>query len=270
MSYPDAELIRKHLKTRRLGRNIYCIDETPSTNTLAKELAGRGCADGTLVICREQTKGRGRGERRWHSDSENSICMSIVLRPETDPAVLPRYTPALALACVRAMKQFGISCEIKWPNDILADGRKLCGILSEGAFYGDRYFIVCGIGINANMHFDGGESYSLRRPHDDGYQSAAVSMYDITGEKVQREVFAATLLNEAEIAFSMCGDEADYGVLLTEYAEHSCLTGREVTIYGENVMHGTAQGFDTLGRLIVHTGDDDIVLDSGDVSVRLR
>ena len=271
MSYPNANLISANLRTKKLGRNICRVEKTSSTNTLSKKLAREGVEDGTLVICREQTDGRGRGERTWHSDTENSICMSVILRPPIAPELLPRYTPAFAVASVRAMAKFGVNAEIKWPNDIVASGRKLCGILSEGGFYEDNYFIVCGIGINANMHFGSSRSYIDTCPNDGKeLTKAAISIFDITGKKIQREDFVAEMLNEAERVFAMCEGDAEYAILLDEYAQHSLLLGREVTVYGKCEMYGIAVGFDGLGRLIVQTDEGEIVLDSGDVSVRLR
>lgn len=269
--YPDVPLITSRLTTRTLGRRIISFDETPSTNTLAKQLAKDGEQDGTLVICRKQTAGRGRMGRTWFSDPDGSICMSIIIRPAVSPELFLRYTPAFAVAVARVMRKLGAFCEIKWPNDIVADGRKLCGILSESGITTDGAFLVCGIGINAGEHFEGGESYISTRPDADcDYKKKAVSVFDLTGESIPREIIIAGILNEAQDAFSACGDDMRFAELLSEYARYSCVIGRAVTVYGESERHGVAKGIDCAGRLIVETDAGEIVVSSDDVSVRLR
>ena len=269
--YPDVPLITSHLVTRTLGRRIISLDETPSTNTLAKQLAKDGAENGTLVICRKQTAGRGRMGRTWFSDPDGSICMSIIIRPAVSPELFLRYTPAFAVAVVRVLRKLGAYCEIKWPNDIAADGRKLCGILSESGITDEGAFLVCGIGINAGTHYDGGESYISSRPDADcDYTKMAVSLLDMTGENIPREVIIAGILNEAEDAFSACEDDMRFAELLEEYGRYSCVIGHPVTVYGEGERHGVAKGIDSMGRLIVETDAGEIVVSSDDVSVRLR
>ena len=269
--YPDKSLILERLTTKTLGRHIICTAETDSTNTLAKQLAREGTVGGTLVITACQTKGRGRNGRTWYSDDEGSLCMSVLLRPETDLRIMPAYTVCFANAVVSALRAFGADCKIKWPNDIIAGGKKLCGILSEGGISGNHAFLVCGIGVNVNTHFAKScmDYTSVSPDADFSYEQAAASLFDLTGKRHVREYIAAQILNEAEKAFS-CLADGELSLQAEVYAQNSCVLGYEVNVYApDGVYSGRAKGFDILGRIIVQTEQGERTFDSGDVTLRL-
>lgn len=257
--YPNKNEILQALETEILGRTVYSVQETASTNTLAKELCREGAPHGALVICKRQTDGRGRRGREWFSQDDNSLCMSIILRPRTTAELLPRYTIASSVAVYHALRYMGIEdAAIKWPNDILINGKKVCGILFDGVFSGSECeCIICGIGINVNGH-----------PKDRDFSDSATSLFAQTGTLIDREILCAAILDEAEKAFAMCETDEFYTSVMEDYTENSCVLNKRVTIKSDKDIHGTVTGFDDLGRIILKTDDgNDIAFDSGDVSL---
>lgn len=124
-------------------------ERLPSTNTFLKELAGlqRQVPSGTVVAAREQTQGRGRREREWLSSTGENITFSLLLRGKYDPRNLPSASMAAAVAVAELLEGEGLNPSLKWPNDVLVNGRKICGILSEGISGG----VIIGLGLNVNM-----------------------------------------------------------------------------------------------------------------------
>jgi BirA family biotin operon repressor/biotin-[acetyl-CoA-carboxylase] ligase len=153
---PDLLLpneIREGLETRVFGkRDIIYFTETDSTNTRAKDLAVRGAPEGTLVISERQTKGRGRKGRSWFSPSQGGIYISLILKPSISPSEAPKITLLTAVVVAEALRSLtGLSAIIKWPNDILIDGKKVAGILTEMSTEMDAIdHIVVGLGLNVN------------------------------------------------------------------------------------------------------------------------
>ncbi|MCX6009508.1 MAG: biotin--[acetyl-CoA-carboxylase] ligase, partial [Chloroflexi bacterium] len=142
--------IKSRLNTKFVGRQLYYYNRLSTTMETAKELAKKGTAEGTVIIADTQTAGRGRLGRAWLSP-EGSLAMSLILKPSLDN--LPQLVMIASLAVVRTIKKVaGIEAQIKWPNDILIKGKKICGILIENEVKGDRVnFAIIGIGINVNF-----------------------------------------------------------------------------------------------------------------------
>ncbi|MBN2453862.1 MAG: biotin--[acetyl-CoA-carboxylase] ligase [Candidatus Omnitrophica bacterium] len=152
---PDSLIpgeIKWKLKTAIVGRKILSYRKVDSTNTIAYGLAEKGLEEGAVIIADEQTGGRGRQGRVWNSPPGSGIYMSIILRPGMAPNEIPKITLVAAVAVAKAVRQFtGLPAIIKWPNDILVNRRKVCGILTEMKAEQDRIgFIVLGIGVNVN------------------------------------------------------------------------------------------------------------------------
>ncbi|MBI5034051.1 MAG: biotin--[acetyl-CoA-carboxylase] ligase [Chloroflexi bacterium] len=149
----SVDVIAEGLQTQLLGQRIVYYERIGSTNDVAKQLADAGEAEGTLVIADEQTAGRGRLKRTWIAPPRSSILMSLVLRPELAPAQATRVTMAVALgACDAIRAETNLNAQIKWPNDILIDGKKCAGILSESGIIGDKLeYVVPGLGVNVNF-----------------------------------------------------------------------------------------------------------------------
>ena len=132
---PDVlspSLLRRRLRDSPFGKRIYHYFKAASTNTIALELGHAGEPHGTLVIAEEQTGGRGRAGRAWHSEKTSGIYMSALLRPQVSPIVAPVITMVAGLAVRDAVAdETGVAADLRWPNDLLADGKKVCGILTE-------------------------------------------------------------------------------------------------------------------------------------------
>jgi len=144
------ESIRSRLQTRVVGKKILCVDSCESTNDLAWKEALAGAADGTAIFAEEQSKGRGRFGRVWTAPRGKGLLCSIVLRPEIDVERVPLLT---AMAALAAADVVGDEAQIRFPNDVMLDGKKIAGILVEARFISSRpdMFIV-GIGLNVNGH----------------------------------------------------------------------------------------------------------------------
>lgn len=228
----DHELIRRGLETDFVGKNLRYFREVRSTNKTAREIAA-DCVNGTVVLAEVQTKGRGRLSRSWHSPS-GGIWMSLVLKPEIPLAQAYRINMAVSVAIARAMlRLYGIRAGIKWPNDILVNDRKLCGILTEVSAETDRLeYAVVGVGINANVDVK-----------DFAADWNATSLSIELGSQVSRTKLIQTLLAEIEKAYKQMGSKDTY----LEWREHSVTLGRRVRV--------TSSEGDIEGRA-VHLSED--------------
>ena len=152
---PDVlvpSLIRPQPGENEIGQNLVHFFRTDSTNTVALRLAAQGAAHGTVVVAEEQTAGRGRLGRNWYSEKSSGIYASIILRPPLSPSAAPVLTLMAGLAAQNAVSSTtGLAVDIRWPNDLLVNGKKVCGILTEMHAELDRlHTVVLGIGINVN------------------------------------------------------------------------------------------------------------------------
>lgn len=137
--------------TRWLGRPLVCLAETESTNDEAARLGREGAPHGTVVTAETQTRGRGRQGRVWYSPPGENLCFSALLRPRLPPAAAPPLTLAAGVAVAEAVNSLGVPASLKWPNDVVVEGRKLAGILTEMSTRGTRIeYVVLGVGINVN------------------------------------------------------------------------------------------------------------------------
>ena len=213
-SFPDAlnsALVFRALKTRALGRNPVCLPSIEPTNFYAKKLAQQNAEHGTLVIAEEQTKGRGRMGRSWISSPSSGIYMSLILRLRIAPEEAPKLTLIAALAVRRAVNCIcGLNPKIKWPNDLLFDGKKFCGILTEmSANMDELEYAVVGIGINVNT-----EGF------DAAIKDIATSLYCQSGVKYDRNALAADVINHLEQLIDEWLTGSGFAPLLDEYRAH--------------------------------------------------
>ena len=146
--------IRWKLDTKYLGREIISYKKVDSTNIAAYQLAEKGLKEGAVIFAEEQARGKGRQGRVWQSPPKCGIYMSCILRPHITPNEIPKITLIAAVAVAKALREFtGLDAMIKWPNDILINGKKVCGILTEMKAEQDGVdFIILGIGVNVNTH----------------------------------------------------------------------------------------------------------------------
>ena len=261
---PDLLLpneIKSILKTKRLGKNIKHFDDLVSTNIEAKQLAASGAEEGTIVVSEAQNGGRGRLSRGWYSPAHKGIWFSIILRPTLLPQDAPKCTLMAAVAITKAIDKItGIKCGIKWPNDILYNGKKLVGILTEmNAEMEGINYIVIGTGINVNIEKD---------EVPDELKDIVMSLSQIAGERIDRLALLAEVLVQLEVIY----DEAltnGFGEILEEWRKYSITLGQEVNVIGiDKTFSGLAMDIDADGALLVKTEKEVKRVLAGDVSIR--
>jgi BirA family transcriptional regulator, biotin operon repressor / biotin---[acetyl-CoA-carboxylase] ligase len=256
LSAPDApipfevrSLLAGDFVTRLEGGGV-----TGSTNDDARDLAIAGAPEGTAVLARQQTKGRGRMGRTWSSPG-GGVYASIVLRPEVelpDAVVLPLVA---GLGVARALERFGVHALLKWPNDILApDGRKLGGVLLEGLSEGWQIaWVVAGVGVNVRTAPEG-----------------AAFIDESSDRRVPLAEAAAAVLEGVGEAYRTW-KTGGFAPFREEYEARAWLSGREVTVSdarGGVVASGTVRGIDGQGRLLVESAAGVVPVSSGEVTLR--
>jgi BirA family biotin operon repressor/biotin-[acetyl-CoA-carboxylase] ligase len=235
----DPDLLRSGLKTRCLGREIYCHIELGSTNEYARSIAAH-CKDGTVILAETQTAGRGRLSRPW-SSPQGGIWMSLILKPEIPLAQAYRINMAVSVALARAIYGlYGLKADIKWPNDLLINDRKLCGILMEISAEVDRLdFALIGIGLNANVDVSG-------FPEDWRVTSLSKEL----GHSVSRTKLIQRILQEVDEAYDKMSSEEIY----EEWRDRSATLGRYVRITSPSGdLEGEAVALSTDGALYIET-----------------
>ena len=248
------------LKTSVLGRRIIHSETLDSTSTLAKEIAPQQ-QEGTVVIAEEQTGGRGRLGRKWYSPRGGGIWASLILKPRIRPEKAYQLTQVAAVAVVKAIRETtGILAGIKWPNDIIINGKKVCGILTEMNAEADAVnHIILSIGLNVNPGEEG-------IPHDLGDK---MTFLDIEcGFSVSRKRLLAVLLDELEKAY-LKFLENGFDSVAADCRRFSILLGREVRVEQmDRAFQGKAVQITEDGALLVETAEGKVEIISGDVSVR--
>ena len=253
-------LIKRELRTKIFGRNIHHFFQVGSTNDVAFQLAQEGVAEGTVVLSEEQTSGRGRLGRHWVSEKHLGIYMSLILRPRLTPGRAPLLNLAVAVAASRAIEQTsGLTADIKWPNDILINGKKCCGILTEmNADLDQIKYLVMGIGINVN-----------HAVFPKALQAQASSLFLEGGRRFSRiEILLALLKNLEDIYLEF--QEKGGEVVLKQWMQRSSFShGKEVSVdVSDRQVHGTTLGLGGDGALRVRLGDGHIEeIMTGDVVV---
>jgi len=189
----SLERLRRHLTTEVVGHHLYVFNSVDSTNRALARLADRGAAEGTVVLAEGQTAGRGRHGSQWFSPEGANLYASVLFHPGIAPRELPLFVPIASLALVETVWLEGAPALIKWPNDVVVRGRKLGGVLVEAAVIGGRLaYVILGIGVNLNVQpaeLAAGLGVTAE---------GAVSLQEILGREVERNAFAATLLNRLE------------------------------------------------------------------------
>ncbi len=252
----SADLIREGLGTRIIGRDVLYLPETTSTNEVAVQRALAGAAEGTVIIAGKQTQGRGRLKRAW-STPEGNIALSVILYP--DIARLHSLIMMASLGVVQAIEKVtGLHAGIKWPNDVLLNGRKVCGILIESDVRNDRVrYTVTGIGINVNIGQD-----ALA-----GVLTPATSLLVETGKEVSRLGLVRELLRSLdEMYFSLMSG----GSVFEEWRDRLVTLGTEVRVTaGNEVTEGVAESVDSEGNLMVRDAAGKLHrIVAGDVTLR--
>jgi BirA family biotin operon repressor/biotin-[acetyl-CoA-carboxylase] ligase len=255
----DANRLAATLTSVPFVRRIVMLETTGSTNDDARRLATEGAPEGTVVLAEHQSQGRGRLGRKWDSPAGTGLYLSVLLRPTDAPGDLGRYAIAAAVAVCAACREFaGDQAVIKWPNDVLAHGRKLAGVLSELRHVASGADLVLGIGVNANQS---GVDF------DEPLRETATSLRMLRGGvAVDREEVAAVLLSAlgAAVELLRAGAWTEVADRFLRYAPHA--TGVRVRLAtGGN---GITDGLDASGALRVATANG-VVLVHASESVAL-
>jgi len=256
----DEYIIRNKLNTELIGRKkLIVLEETVSTNIDAFRLALQGAEEGTVIIAENQTGGKGRLGRTWASVPGRGLYFSIVLRPQIAPSKASGITVAASVALSDTLDQFNVKDhEIKWPNDILINGRKISGILTEMKGDADKIdFIITGIGVNLNT-----------RPEDypSDIKKIAASAADFRGDIIDRLAFLQSMLSNFEkyyLAFINSG----FPEILEKWKKKTSITGKVIKVsLIDEIFTGTVKGINAEGFLIVETRKGERLINSGDIN----
>lgn len=253
-SIPDLvipEQIIPNLKTKQLGRTIEYYTTCESTQIIAADKAREGAPHGTVVIAEEQTDGRGRLDRSWNSTANKGIWMSVIIRPAISPQFAAQFTLVSAVAITQAIQEVtNLTPEIKWPNDILINGKKVTGILTElQADMDIVHSIIIGIGVNVNQELSAFE---------ESIQKTATSLKIENGEEIDRSLLVAKILYYLE----KYGDlyvENSFKPIKILWESHNCTIGKRIRA---TTLRETLEGV-ALG--ITNDGVLEIKLDSGEI-----
>jgi len=253
------------LRTGTFGKVIHYYDETGSTNSVLSRLADNGASEGTTVIADKQTSGRGRLGRRWISPPGMNLYISVLFRPSIAAWESPLLTFIASIALTETIKKTGVPpTEIKWPNDLVINGRKVAGVLTEMSPKGDRVdYVVVGIGVNINMSRE-----QMKREMGETAKFAT-SIKENKGEETDRAKFTGDLLLGLESWYESFKKRGK-SYIIREWTERWGGQNRRVRVAMEKgeVIEGIATGIDREGHLLVKKDDESTVkIITGDVTV---
>ena len=253
-------MTNKYAFPPRLGSPLLRFDSVSSTNDVARELALSSASEGLCVIAREQTAGRGRQGRSWSSPPGEGLYLSLILRPQVKPSDSALITLAAAIAVAETLRlDFQADGDIKWPNDILVKGRKICGILVEAAIEGDRLqYAVMGIGVNI-----------AQRSFPEQIGDGATSILLETGRVILPEEFVEAMLPRLEYWYAASMSQPDRVIARWEELSSSCRNCLVRVESSDGSVEGVTRGLTAAGALIVElAGGERRAIVSGEVKVR--
>ncbi|MCL2141973.1 MAG: biotin--[acetyl-CoA-carboxylase] ligase [Methanimicrococcus sp.] len=241
--YPDE--ILSGLKATLFGKNIIYYEEANSSNDIAKKVA-QTSEEGTIVVVEQQTGGRGRLGRQWASP-KGGIWFSIILKPRVSLEKTSRLTLTFGLSVVKAIRMLGIDAKIKWPNDVLINGKKVSGILTEVEAEVDAVeFVVIGIGINVNMSL---------KDIPESLRENSTTLRDETGKTFDRVDFLQKLLYEMEQDYIRFSTQP-FSDIINEIVSFSDTVGKDVTVTMPNrIVSGIVVGISKTGALLLKRND---------------
>ncbi|MGE7824447.1 biotin--[acetyl-CoA-carboxylase] ligase [Paenibacillus sp. NPDC093718] len=267
MDEPDklsVEQLTAGMSSQTFGKTLKLLDKTTSTQEDARQLAEEGAAEGTLVISEEQTGGRGRMGRKFHSPRGKGIWMSLVLRPKQPLHLTQQLTLLTGVAVCRAItKCAGVQTDIKWPNDILFQGKKVCGILLESATEDERVrYCIAGIGISANLK---------ESDFPEELRSVATSIRMAGGATVNRTGLIQSIMAEMEVLYELYNEQG-FEPIASLWEALSGTVGREVHVQtARDRFSGIATGLNRDGALLVRNQDDELIpVYSGEILFNTR
>lgn len=266
LSAPDClhadDLVAQLGETRVIGRDIRVFEQTTSTNDVIEKLARDGVKEGVVVFAESQTRGRGRLGRKWVSPARKGLWFSVLLRPHLRPQVTTQVTVTSATALRRAISlHTGLKPSIKWPNDILLQGRKVAGILTElNAELDQIKYVILGIGVDVNLN-------SSEFPTE--LRDQATSLKAELGRPVSRAELAVRILRELDADYARLA-HGEFAALADEWEAQCSTIGRDVSILvGDREIRGCAEALGEDGALLVRTEHGHLErIVGGDVTVR--
>jgi BirA family biotin operon repressor/biotin-[acetyl-CoA-carboxylase] ligase len=242
-----AELLGA-LRTKRMGRKLKLLDSVESTQTIAHELAEAGAEEGTLVIAEEQTAGRGRMGRGWHSPKGRGVWMSLILRPQIPIHFTPQLTLLVAVALCRAIRAIRpLPVAIKWPNDLLIEGKKISGILLESNAEDERLrHIVAGVGVSVNLR---------EEDYPEQLRDVATSLRIASGSEWSRAELIRTFLEQFETLYDLYHAEG-FEPIRAAWIAQAVSLGRPIRARTpKGTVEGVAESIDEMGALLVRLAD---------------
>ncbi len=264
LDYIDIFEIKKHLKTNFISKNIFYEEKVGSTNSMARELAAKNAKNGSVVIADTQDKGKGRNGKIWTSPKACNIYMSIILKPKFSPEIAHGMTILAAVAAAESIEEISsITPQIKWPNDILINSKKVSGILTEMSTKNKIIeYIIVGIGINVNLKEED-------IPED--IKNVATSLYiekmkikkinkddDLDDMLINRNNLIISFLNKFERYYETFLSTG-LSSILQSYQKYFGMIGKDVEINTENnKIKGQVVGIDSKGALLIKTGENEL------------
>lgn len=258
----DKTALENAMQTKKMGHPVYFYPETDTTNDRIRELAQKGAPEGTLAVAEMQTAARGRRGRAWQAPAGSGIWMSLLLRPNIQPTQASVLTLLAGIALTEAIREVtGMEAGIKWPNDILLNGKKLVGILTEMDCDMEQiHSVTVGMGINVNT-----------KAFSEELQEIATSLYLESGREYDRCTVAGRAMARFETLYEAFLAAGGVFAPFRETYRRYCLNmGKEVRVIGKETYLATAVDITADGELIVRrkdTGAEEVVF-SGEVSIR--
>jgi BirA family biotin operon repressor/biotin-[acetyl-CoA-carboxylase] ligase len=248
--------VRVKARSTTFGKELITLRCVDSTQDYGRKVANAGAPEGTVVVALEQKAGKGRMRRTW-SSPRGGLWFTLLLRPSIPMSELYKLTLLFGVSVARALDSYGLKPYLKWPNDVLVDGKKICGILLEISGEPDRVdYVLVGIGLNVN--------FSSRDLPDD-IHSSSTSIYDALNRRVDRADLLCRILEDSEHLYLSAIKEGFQNVI-NAWRLMSCTIGRTVTVqsFGTSIS-GRAVDIDDDGSLIVKTKEGLKKVYSGDV-----
>jgi len=259
-----VDKVQEGLRTKRFGKRIVFLREVASTNDYAKELANYGAEEGTVVIAETQTAGRGRLGREWVSP-KGGLYFSVILRPKLDASEAVKLVFGAGLAVAKVLHEvYGLQVETKWPNDVLMNGKKVCGILTEMNTTGEKVnYVVVGIGVNANFEVEEVFPKPLRM--------VATSLENEIGRKVSLKELLRALLEKLEGIYHLFMKKG-FTTILEKWKAYASFLGRQVEVSSATERwFGLALDVEGDGSLIMRLEDGTVKrVFAGDISLQQK
>lgn len=244
----NLEKFQESLRTTRFGRRVFFSREVKSTSDWAKKLAKMGAEEGTVAVAQTQTGGRGRLGREWISP-RGGLWFSIVLRPDQKASEAAKLVFVAGLAAAEVLhEQHGLRTKTKWPNDVLVNGKKICGILAEMNTKGETVnYVILGVGVNAD--------FSAKQVLPESVKTTATSLEDELGRKIRLEGLLKALLEKMESIYDRYL-ETGFVPLLERWKRYAGFLGHRVLVTDQNErLNGLALDVDLEGALILKLED---------------